>query len=123
MNCHSSKPEGTTVLSDTEWKWNDPAARDNIVVQPVRAVAVYTTPEDELVIRQAGDPGDADSVLVIPKLYAKDLMKGILNQLNQDSGSFQTYPAGGIVVDATPDTSHAGRQTTAQNRMDRFRKT
>ncbi len=105
---------------NSEWKWSDPATMSNVVVKPVQAVAVYTTSGDDLVIRQAGLSGDPDSLVIVPRLYARNLLKGIQDQLEDDVSTYHAYPSEGVVLNASPDSS--ARMTPSQRRMERFQK-
>jgi hypothetical protein len=64
-------------MSSNDWKWHGEDAMESIVVKPVQAVAVYTNPHGEIVIRQQDTMGEDDSVIVIPKSAVNALVKAI----------------------------------------------
>lgn len=50
-----------------DWGWHNKEDKDAIVVQSVQAIAVYTNPAGEIVIRQQDSGGEDDSVIVVPR--------------------------------------------------------
>lgn len=60
----------------SDWKWHGEEA-ESIVIPAVQAVAVYTNPRGEIVIRQQDQTGNEDAVVIIPRASAKALAKAI----------------------------------------------
>lgn len=53
-----------------KWKWYDEDGKALTVFPTVSAIAVYTNPDGDIVIRQEGQSGEDDSVIVIPRIHA-----------------------------------------------------
>lgn len=64
-------------MSSKNWDWNAEDSQEDIIIKRVCAVAVYQNPSEDIVIRQEDPLGDEDQVLVIPKEYARALIKAI----------------------------------------------
>ena len=61
-------------MSDSEeFSWND----ESVIIEQVDAVAAYTNPKGDLVIRQQGYMGENDSVIVIPRSRVAELVSAI----------------------------------------------
>ena len=61
-----------------EWKWHDDDAKESVVIEAVRAIAVYTNPRGDIVIRQEStDHGDDDGVVVIPRASVGAILKAV----------------------------------------------
>lgn len=63
-----------------DWIWTGASESESTVIQSVRAVAVYTNPAGDIVIRQEGsghgdNPGD--DVVVVPRSFINQLVKAI----------------------------------------------
>lgn len=54
-----------------EFKWTD---EDAICIPKVNAVAVYINPRKEIVIRQEGDYGNEDQLVIIPSMHVSTLI-------------------------------------------------
>lgn len=67
------------------WSWYSDEDKDSIVVKAVQAVAVYSNPDGEVVIRQQDAMGGDDSVIIIPKLYVPALIDAIKRELAEGS--------------------------------------
>ncbi|RYF35091.1 MAG: hypothetical protein EOO21_04270 [Comamonadaceae bacterium] len=61
-------------MASSDWDWSQ---KENVVVPAVEAVAVYTNPKGDIVIRQQDSMGEDDPVIVIPRARAKDLATAI----------------------------------------------
>lgn len=57
--------------------------RNNIVIQKVDAIAVYTNEAGEIVIRQEGELGEEDSLILFPVSYADVFVKAVLDAAKQ----------------------------------------
>lgn len=62
------------MSEDKEFNWSD---RDSIVVRSVDAIAVYTNPDGEVVIRQQSRMGEEDQFIVIPLERVQDLIAAL----------------------------------------------
>jgi hypothetical protein len=60
-----------------DWQWHGEEEKESLVVASVQAVAVYTNPRGEIVIRQESAMREDDSVIVIPKSVGVALAKAI----------------------------------------------
>lgn len=61
-----------------DWKWYDEDSKASTVIPQVQAVAMYTNPRGEIVIRQqAHMMGEDDSVIVIPRTAVATLTKAL----------------------------------------------
>lgn len=54
----------------SDWSWHGEDGKESTVFPTVSAVAVYTNPAGDIVIRQEGHMGEDDSVIVIPRVHA-----------------------------------------------------
>lgn len=61
----------------SDWNWND---KESTVIPAVQAVAVYTNPSGDIVIRQQDHYGDDDAVIVIPRSQAAQLAKALRDE-------------------------------------------
>ena len=57
-----------------EFSWGDKAS---VVIKRVDAIAVYTNPNGDIVIRQQDSMGEDDSVIVIPLDRVEELVQAI----------------------------------------------
>lgn len=69
-------------MSDIKWYGED--KDPSIVIQSVAALAVYTNPSGDIVIRQEGPNGEDDSIIVFPKSHADAVMNAIQKELEAD---------------------------------------
>jgi hypothetical protein len=63
----------------SEFSWADDD--DSIVVRPADAIAVYTNPHGDLVIRQQ-NLTDEDSVVIVPKDYVNAIVEALTREVN-----------------------------------------
>ena len=61
-----------------DWDWNTDT--DSTVVPAVQAVAVYTNPKGDIVVRQQDMYGEDDSVIVVPRQHASRLAKALRDE-------------------------------------------
>jgi hypothetical protein len=61
----------------SDFKWYGEDASESVVIQSVQAVAVYTNPHGEIVIRQQSSAQDDDHFIAIPRSQVKALLKAI----------------------------------------------
>lgn len=67
------------------WKWNDEDNKALTVFPTVSAVAVYTNPDGDIVVRQEGYMGGDDSIIVIPRIHAGAVISAIQAELEQEA--------------------------------------
>lgn len=60
-----------------DFKWD----RESTVIAQVDAVAVYTNPDGDIVIRQNDSVQGEDHIIVIPVAYASTLIEAIKKQV------------------------------------------
>jgi hypothetical protein len=65
------------VSEDKEFKWSE---TDSVVIRAVEALAVYTNPTGDVVIRQQNSMGDEDHFIVIPPDRIEDLITALKNE-------------------------------------------
>ncbi len=70
------------MSEDNEFNWSD---RDSVVVRSVDAIAVYTNPHGELVIRQQSRLGEEDQFIVIPLERVQDLIAALSEESQHSS--------------------------------------
>ncbi|CAB3846373.1 hypothetical protein LMG3482_01891 [Achromobacter deleyi] len=66
-------------MSGENWDWYSDEMRQSVVIPQVDAVAVYTNPNGDLVIRQRQPLGEDDHVIIVPMSYAQSLILAIQN--------------------------------------------
>lgn len=64
-------------MAATGWDWLGDEERKSTVVRPVNAIAVYTNLNGDVVIRQQGEIGGEDSLVVAPKSAIQDLINAL----------------------------------------------
>ncbi len=62
------------MSQDFDW------SSESVVVQPVEAIAVYTNPRGEIVIRQRSLVGSEDPFIVIPISHVQSVVDAMLEQ-------------------------------------------
>ncbi len=65
---------------DENFSWAD---RDELVIKPVDAVAIYTNVNGDLVIRQQNHMED-DAIVVIPKEHGLKVIEAIKRELQEN---------------------------------------
>jgi hypothetical protein len=96
--------------------WNEIA--DDIVVPEQAAVAVYTNPKGDVVIRQAGQYGpDEDHWIVVAPMHAHALAMAIL----RESGLRDAEPEMEATSEFPKFDTTTGKDRTAAERMRRYR--
>lgn len=68
-------------MASNDWNWND--NDDGVVIPAVQAVAVYTNPKGDIVIRQQDFMGEDDAVIIIPRSRATDLAAAIRDEVKK----------------------------------------
>ncbi len=63
-----------------DWNWNTELGKQSTVVKSVKALAVYTNEDGDIVIRQEGY-GSEDEYVVIPRKSVNDVIKAIRAEL------------------------------------------
>jgi hypothetical protein len=66
-----------------DWSWSGEDGKSSTVVRSVQAVAVYTNPDGDIVIRQQGEFGGDDSVIIIPPQVALAVSKSIMTEAGE----------------------------------------
>lgn len=67
-----------------DWKWNDEASKELTVFPTVSAVAVYSNPDGDIVVRQEGHMGEDDAVIIIPRIHAAAVISAVQAELEQE---------------------------------------
>lgn len=57
-----------------DWDWNSASARESLVLPRVDALAIYANNNGEIVLRQQGMDGQEDSIIIIPKSQAQEVI-------------------------------------------------
>lgn len=60
-----------------DWDWNSASARESLVLPRVDALAIYANSNGEIVLRQQGMDGSEDSIVIIPKSQAQEVINAI----------------------------------------------
>ncbi|MBI5190514.1 MAG: hypothetical protein HZA22_07550 [Nitrospirae bacterium] len=61
-----------------EWSWYGKEEENDIVVEPMDAIAVYANANRDIVIRQQQSSGqEDDSIVIIPRMYAQAIIDAI----------------------------------------------
>jgi hypothetical protein len=63
-----------------KFQWYGEDAAESVIIQSVQAVAVYTNPNGEIVIRQESSTQDDDHFVVIPRSQVKVLLKALRDE-------------------------------------------
>lgn len=61
-------------MSETTWTWE---SSEDVIIPSVRAVAVYTNANGDVVIRQEDGMGDEDAYIVLPKSMVEKVARAI----------------------------------------------
>ncbi|NYE58985.1 hypothetical protein FHW58_000137 [Duganella sp. 1224] len=64
-----------------DWDWNSASARESLVLPRVDALAIYANNNGEIVLRQQGMDGHDDSIVIIPKSQAQEVINAIAHML------------------------------------------
>ena len=64
-----------------EFSWSD---KESVVIEKVDAIAVYTSPRGDIVIRQEGNMED-DSIIVVPQLRLNDLISALRREVQGEA--------------------------------------
>lgn len=64
-----------------DWDWNSASARESLVLPRVDALAIYANSNGEIVLRQQGMDGNEDSIIIIPKTQAPEVVAAITSML------------------------------------------
>lgn len=68
----------------SDWNWHGEDGKESTVFPTVSAVAVYTNPAGDIVIRQEGHMGEDDSVIVIPRIHAGAVINAMQAEIETD---------------------------------------
>lgn len=68
-----------------DWKWGDDSTKECTVFPTVSAVAVYTNPHGNIVIRQEGYAGEDDSVIIIPRSHVASVIRALQAESEQEA--------------------------------------
>ena len=68
-------------MSDSKFDWKD--LEDDLVVPRQRAIAVYENQNGEVVIRQAGDHPDEDSIIVLHTNHVPALIEALQRHIDE----------------------------------------
>lgn len=64
-----------------DWDWSSASARESLVLPRVDALAIYANSSGEIVLRQQGMDGNDDSIIIIPKSQAQQVIDAIRDML------------------------------------------
>ena len=64
-----------------DFKWHDAESKESVVVPSVDAIAVYSNPDGDVVIRQESRMGEEDSVIVIPRSMIEHVIGALKNEI------------------------------------------
>lgn len=60
----------------SDWNWL--GAEADVVIPSVRGVAIYENTAGDIVIRQQGENGEEDSLIIFPKSFAQQVAAAII---------------------------------------------
>lgn len=60
-----------------DWDWSSASSRESLVLPRVDALAIYANSSGEIVLRQQGMDGSDDSIIIIPKSQAQQVIDAI----------------------------------------------
>lgn len=66
------------MANEVEFSWTDA----DVVVERAGAIAVYQNPKGDVVLRQEGQTGDEDSVVIIPRSRIKDVIFALQHEIS-----------------------------------------
>jgi hypothetical protein len=66
-----------------DWDWNSASARESLVLPRVDALAIYANNNGEIVLRQQGMDGQEDSIIIIPKSQAQEVIDAMAAMLGE----------------------------------------
>ncbi len=64
-----------------DWDWNSSSSRESLVLPRVDALAICANNNGEIVLRQQGMDGHDDSIIIIPKSQAQEVIDAIAKML------------------------------------------
>lgn len=67
----------------SDFKWHGEDADESMVIRPVRAVAVYSNPAGDVVIRQEGYMGEDDDIVIVPRQHIDALVQAIMAEMDE----------------------------------------
>jgi len=67
-------------MPSSDWNWHDESSKESTVVPSVDAIAVYTNPHGDIVLRQQARFGDDDPVIVIPRSLVRQVTKALTEE-------------------------------------------
>ena len=68
----------TTEDEGVPFSWKD---TEDVIIDRVEAIAVYSNPKGNIVIRQESSIGEDDAVIVVPKSRVRDLILALQNEV------------------------------------------
>jgi len=71
-------------MSKSDYSWHDEIGKAATVVPSVQAIAVYTNPKGDIVLRQEDSMGEEDSVVVIPRSMVKQVAKALQDEAKKE---------------------------------------
>lgn len=71
-------------MSRDDWNWSGEHDKSDIVFPTTRGVAVYTNAVGDVVIRQQGEMGDDDAVIIVPRMHIFELAKALREAIAPD---------------------------------------
>lgn len=67
----------------SDWNWNGDEEKTSQVIPRVNALAVYSNANGDVVIRQQGDMGEDDHVIIFPANHADTVIAAIKFEVGQ----------------------------------------
>ena len=64
-------------MAEDDFSWND---SEKVVVEQVNAIAVYTNPKGNIVVRQQGSSGEDDQFIRIPRHAVDSVIAALRNE-------------------------------------------
>lgn len=64
-------------MASSDWNWQGATEKGSTIVENVEAVAIYTNPTGNIVIRQQNSMGDEDAVIIIPRASVNAIVKAL----------------------------------------------
>jgi hypothetical protein len=66
-------------MAEDAFSWTD---NNQVIVDPVDAIAVYSNAKGNVVVRQQGSAGGADQVITIPRDAVATIIEALQNQVS-----------------------------------------
>ena len=67
-------------MSETDFSWSD---NESLVISSVDAVAVYTSPDGQIAIRQRDSTDERDAIIVLPRQRVSELIAALQKEASK----------------------------------------